>query len=222
MKKFLLISLLLSLSSILQVQAQPMQIGWQDLEGKVEPYQDPFADLTDEQLFNLSVYGRISEMKRLYPSYEITDAMQKEADDAKAQLIKENVDIEYMFKQRDIIMKKRQKASLITNDLLADREIEMSGYMLALEFDEGTVSEFLLVPTIGACSHKPVPPANQLIFVKAETPVAAGSPYMPIKITGTLRITPELKDLYLVDGTKQIRMAYSLDNAIVEPFIATR
>lgn len=203
------------------VQAQPMQIGWQDLQGKVEPYQDPFAALTDDQLFNLSVYGRITEMQTLYPSYEITDAMLKEAEEAKAQLIKENINIEYMFEQRDIIMKKRQKAALVTNDLLANREIQMSGYMLALEFDNGTVSEFLLVPTIGACSHKPVPPANQLIFVKAATPVNAGSPYMPIKITGTLRVTPEVKDLYLVDGKKQVRMAYSIEDAIVEPFIAT-
>lgn len=219
MKKFLLIPFLIILTST--VQAQPMQIGWQDLQGKVEPYQDPFAALTDDQLFNLSVYGRITEMKTLYPSYEITDAMIKEAEDAKAQLIKENINIEYMFEQRDIIMKKRQKAALVTNDLLANREIQMSGYMLALEFDNGTVSEFLLVPTIGACSHKPVPPANQLIFVKAATPVNAGSPYMPIKITGTLRVTPEVKDLYLVDGKKQVRMAYSIEDAIVEPFIAT-
>ncbi|MEG3755760.1 DUF3299 domain-containing protein [Psychromonas arctica] len=219
MKKLLIITLLLSLTSM--VQAQPMKIGWQDLEGKVEPYQDPFADLTDDQLYNLSVYGRISEMQRLYPDYELTEGMLQEAEDAKAQLIAENVDIDYMFAQREIIIKKREKAALVTNDLLADREIEMSGYMLALEFDKGTVSEFLLVPTIGACSHKPVPPANQLIFVKAKTPVAAGSPFMPIKITGTLRITPEVKDLYLVDGNKKITMSYSLDNAIVEPYIAT-
>ncbi|MEL0660960.1 DUF3299 domain-containing protein [Psychromonas arctica] len=220
MKKYLLI-LLLGLTSAMQAQAQPMKIDWQDLQGKVEPYQDPFGDLTEDQLYNLSVYGRITEMKKVFPSYKLTDAMLKEAEDAKAQLIKEKVDIDEMFAQRDIIMEKRKKASLVTNDLLANREIEMSGYMLALEFDNGEVSEFLLVPTIGACSHKPVPPANQLIYVKAKQSIAAGSPYMPIKITGTLRVTPSTQDLYLVDGKKQIKMAYSLDGAIVEPFIAT-
>jgi uncharacterized protein len=221
MKKVLLI-LLLSLTSVIQAQAQPIKIGWQDLQGKVPPYQDPFADLTEDQLYNLSVYGRITEMKKLYPSYELTDAMLKEAEDAKAQLIKEKVDIDEMFAQREIIIEKRRKAASVTNDLLANREIEMSGYMLALEFDNGEVSEFLLVPTIGACSHKPIPPANQLIYVKAKESIAAGSPYMPIKITGTLRITPSTQDLYLVDGKKEIKMAYSLENAIVEPFIATR
>lgn len=221
MKKLLLI-LLLGLTSVMQVQAQPMKIDWQDLQGKVPPYQDPFSDLTEDQLYKLSVYGRITEMKKLFPSYDLSDAMLKEAEDAKAQLIKENIDIDEMFAQRDIIMEKRKKAALVTNDLLANREIEMSGYMLALEFDNGEVSEFLLVPTIGACSHKPIPPANQLIYVKAKESIVAGSPYMPIKITGTLRVTPSTQDLYLVDGKKQIKMAYSLEDAIVEPFIATR
>jgi len=220
MKKYLLI-LLIALTSAMFVQAQPMQIGWQDLQGKVAPYQDPFSDLTEDQLYNLSVYGRVTEMKKMFPSYDLSESMIKEAEDAKAQLIKENVDIDEMFAQRKIIMEKRKKAALVTNDLLANREIEMSGYMLALEFDNGEVSEFLLVPTIGACSHKPVPPANQLIYVKAKEAIKTGSPYLPVKITGTLRITPSTQDLYLVDGKREISMAYSLDNAIVEPYIAT-
>lgn len=220
MKKYLLI-LLIGLTSAMFVQAQPMQIGWQDLQGKVAPYQDPFSDLTEDQLYNLSVYGRVTEMKKMFPSYDLSESMIKEAEDAKAQLIKENVDINEMFAQRKIIMEKRKKAALVTNDLLANREIEMSGYMLALEFDNGEVSEFLLVPTIGACSHKPVPPANQLIYVKAKEAIKTGSPYLPVKITGTLRITPSTQDLYLVDGKREISMAYSLDNAIVEPYIAT-
>lgn len=219
MKKVLLIPLLLIMASIGQA-AEVMKINWQDLQGKVEPYQNPFAGLTEDQLYNLSLYGRISEMKKLFPAYKITEEMEKEAETAKATLIAENVDIDYLFKQRLILIERRKKAALVTNDLLADREIEMSGYMLALEFDNGLVTEFLLVPTIGACSHKPVPPSNQLIYVKATKAIAAGSPYMPIKVTGTLRITPQTKDLYLVDGQQQIRMSYSLEDTIVEPFIA--
>jgi len=221
MKKIFLI-LLMGLTFAMFVQAQPMQIGWQDLQGKVPPYQDPFSHLTEDQLYNLSVYGRVTEMKKMFPSYDLTESMLKEAEDAKAQLIKENIDIDEMFAQRDIIMEKRKKATLVTNNLLDNREIEMSGYMLALEFDNGEVTEFLLVPTIGACSHKPVPPANQLIYVKAKKAIKTGSPYLPVKITGTLRITPSTQDLYLVDGKREISMAYSLDDAIVEPHIATR
>ena len=220
MKRYLLI--LLGFIAMSQVHAQPMKISWQDLQGKVAPYHDPFDDLTEDQLYKLSLYSRVSEMEKLFPSYTMKESVLKEAEDAKAQLIKENIDIDEMFAQRDIIKEKRKKASLATNDLLVNREIQMSGYILALEFDDGEVSEFLLVPTIGACSHKPVPPANQLIHVKTKNSIEAGSPYMPITITGTLRITPSTQDLYLVDGQKQIKMAYSLDDAKVEPFLVKR
>lgn len=219
MKKMLLIPLLLSFISVVQA-TEVMKIGWQDLQGKVAPYQDPFKDLTEDQLYNLSIYARISHFQKNYPE-TVTEAMEKEAEKAKITLENEKIDIAYMFEQRDIIMQKRQQAALSTNGLLADKNIEMSGYMLALEFDGELVKEFLLVPTLGACSHKPVPPANQLILVKAQKPIKAGSPYMPVKVSGTLRITPQAKELYLVDGQKNIDMAYSLDNAIVAPFIST-
>lgn len=220
MKKLLLIPFLLSLFSMAQA-AEPLKIGFSDLQGQVAPYKDPFKDLTEDQLYNLSIYARISEMQKVVPE-RVTEAMLEEGENAKAQLIEEKVDIEYMFAQRIVIMEKRRAAAMATNGLLADKNIEMGGYMLALDFEDGLVSEFLLVPTIGACSHKPVPPANQLILVKTKKPVKAASAYMPVKITGTLRITPQAKDLYLVDGKKNIDMAYSLDDAIVEPFIATR
>lgn len=219
MKKLLLIPFLLSFFSVAQA-TEPQKISFNDLQGQVAAYKDPFKDLTEDQLYNLSIYARISEMQESVPE-RVTKEMIAEGENAKAQLIKENVDIEYLFEQRLIIMERRKAAAMATNGLLADKNIEMGGYMLALDFKDGLVSEFLLVPTIGACSHKPVPPANQLVLVKMEKPIKAGSAYMPIKVTGTLRITPQTKDLYLVDGKKNIDMSYSLDNALVEPYIAT-
>ena len=88
MKRYLLI--LLGLVLINQAQAQPMKIDWQDLQGKVAPYYDPFDDLTEEQLYQLSLYSRVTEMEKLFPSYNLTAEMLKEAKDAKDQLIKDN------------------------------------------------------------------------------------------------------------------------------------
>jgi len=215
LKKIFFISLLLSLLSTAQA-VETFKITWQDLEGKVAPFHNPFDELSDEQLYNLSIYGRISEIEKFAPD-KVTDAMREEAATAKATLIAENLDIEYLFEQRLLLIEKRRAAALITNDLLADKAIEMTGYMLALAFDNGLVTEFLLVPTMGACSHKPVPPANQIIYVKAKKAIEAGSPYLPIKVTGTLRIAPQEKDLYLVDGQKKIEMAYTLEDTIVTP-----
>lgn len=220
MKKVILLASLFFSFISAAFAVEPMAIGWQDLEGKVAPYHNPFDELSDDQLYNLSVYGRVSEIKQYAPD-KVTDEMLKEAEAAKAQLIAEKIDIDYLFEQRLLLIEKRKAAALVTNGLLANREITMSGFMLALEFDNGLVTEFLLVPVMGACSHKPVPPANQIIFVKAKKAIEAGSPYMPVQVTGTMRITPQDKNLYLVDGHKQIQMAYTLEDTLVEPFIAT-
>ncbi|GLS89757.1 hypothetical protein GCM10007916_08240 [Psychromonas marina] len=220
MKKRLLLPLLFSLISVAQA-SNVTNIGWSDLQGKVAPYHDPFKELTGEQLYNLSLYARITGIKKQSPE-KVTEAMQKEAEDAKVMLENEKIDIAYMFEQRFIIMKKRQQAAMATNKLLIDTNIEIAGYMLPLEFDGELVTEFLLVPTIGACSHEPVPSPNQLILVKAENAIKANSLYMPIKISGILRTTAQAKDLYLVDGQKNIDLSYRVDNALVEPFIGTR
>ena len=42
------------------------------------------------------------------------------------------------------------------------------GYMIPLEDDSEMVSEFLLVPFVGACVHTPPPPPNQIVHVKME------------------------------------------------------
>lgn len=47
-------------------------------------------------------------------------------------------------------------------------EVKVPGFMVPLEDDLDRVSEFLLVPYVGACVHTPPPPPNQLVFVRME------------------------------------------------------
>jgi len=199
-----------------QPQNQPgtIQITWQDLKGKVAPYFDPFRALTQKQLYNLSIYGRVLELKTAVPK-RVTVQMEDMAAEAKAKLIADNIDITGLLAQRDVIIEKRKKAALTTNTLLTNRAVQISGYLLPLEFDQGLVTDFLLVPTVGACSHKPVPPANQLILISTKQPFPAGSPYLPIRVTGTLQTSQLNKNLNLVDGNKQVQMAYFMDDGVV-------
>ena len=46
--------------------------------------------------------------------------------------------------------------------------VKIPGYMVPLEDDSEVVSEFLLVPYVGACIHTPPPPPNQIVQVKYE------------------------------------------------------
>ena len=193
------------------------QIIWQDLQGKVAPYYDPFRELTQKQLYNFSIYGRVLELQKSLP-YKVSEKMVHMGEEAKAKLIADNIDIDDLFAQRKIIIEKRRKAAMQTNDSLNNRKIQISGYLLALEFDQGLVTEFLLVPTVGACSHKPVPAANQLILVKTNKAFDAGSPFIPVRVTGTLQVNQQNKKLNLVDGNKQVQMSYFIDDGTVAKF----
>ena len=51
-----------------------------------------------------------------------------------------------------------------------------------------TIREFLLVPYFGACVHVPPPPANQLIHVIPDQPIAAGLNMSPVWVNGVLNV----------------------------------
>ena len=67
--------------------------------------------------------------------------------------------------------------------------VKVPGYMVPLEDWAGEVSEFLLVPYVGACVHTPPPPPNQLVYVRMKdgqrVPVSF---WNPVWIHGTLTV----------------------------------
>ena len=82
------------------------------------------------------------------------------------------------------------------------------------------VTDFLLVPFVGACIHVPPPPPNQIVFATT----AAAQPYEiekmcePVWITGKLRVQSLSKELFLVDGTSDVDVGYRMDVQRIEPF----
>jgi len=70
-----------------------------------------------------------------------------------------------------------------------DREVMIPGFMVPLE-DWGTeVSEFLLVPYVGACVHTPPPPPNQLVFVRMRNDEKVPVPmWEPVWVHGKLEV----------------------------------
>jgi hypothetical protein len=68
-------------------------------------------------------------------------------------------------------MKRRQPGNDQPPRVVAEldgKRVRIGGYVVPLDFESTTVKEFLLVPFVGACIHVPPPPANQIIYVKAE------------------------------------------------------
>jgi hypothetical protein len=100
--------------------------------------------------------------------------------------------------------------NLETGELTADLKrldgtvVEIPGFMVPLEDDSSSVSEFLLVPSPQACIHVPPPPANQMVHVKMASGRRTDMAFGPIWLVGKLQITdymgPYGKSSYFVTG----------------------
>jgi hypothetical protein len=73
-------------------------------------------------------------------------------------------------------------------DALNNRIVKLSGFLVTLEGDGKSVSEFLLVPFFGACIHVPPPPSNQIVLVRTkDRPFKVREMFQTVSVTGRLR-----------------------------------
>ncbi|MGC4028490.1 MAG: DUF3299 domain-containing protein [Steroidobacteraceae bacterium] len=105
----------------------------------------------------------------------------------------------------------KQYGSFVTNGKLNGTFVKVPGFVVPLTLSQqGTVSEFLLVPYFGACIHVPPPPPNQIVYVKLDKPARIGTIWDPYWITGVL--TTAKKD------TNMASAAYTLAGERLEPY----
>ena len=91
------------------------------------------------------------------------------------------------------------------------KEVKIPGFMVPLEDFAENVSEFLLVPYVGACVHTPPPPPNQLVYVTMNGDEQVQVTYWdPIWIHGTLEIE-ETTNMY---G----QVSFSVSGIEVQPY----
>lgn len=91
------------------------------------------------------------------------------------------------------------------------KEVKIPGFMVPLEDFSSEVTEFLLVPYVGACVHTPPPPPNQLVYVQMKDEEMVQVTYWdPIWIHGTLEVE-ETTNLY---GS----VSFSLEGTKLEPY----
>ncbi|QIA64969.1 DUF3299 domain-containing protein [Vibrio astriarenae] len=89
-------------------------------------------------------------------------------------------------------------------------EVKIPGFVIPLEGDQNTITEFLLVPFYGACIHVPPPPPNQIIHVKFEEGAPTKDLWDIVYITGTLRA----ETLFTADI--DVESGYTIDGASLE------
>lgn len=102
----------------------------------------------------------------------------------------------------------------MTPDLqrLLNERVRMPGYMVPLEDNLEEVTEFLLVPTPGACIHVPPPPPNQIVHVIMANDEKAKVRFWmePVWVEGVIKIA-EVKSLEGVLSYFQLTGLHILD-----------
>lgn len=106
-------------------------------------------------------------------------------------------------------MRKAWEQAPVNNEL-AGQLVRLPGFVVPLEKAGDQLIEFLLVPYFGACVHTPPPPANQIIHVRVDKPVAGFRSMDPVWVEGVITIDRHTSWM----GTSGYRMTARL----VEPY----
>lgn len=103
-----------------------------------------------------------------------------------------------------------QFGSFKTDPELNGRRVSLSGYVVPLEADDdGAMTDFFFVPTMGACIHVPPPPPDQMIYVHLAKAIPQPEIGEAATLKGTLRTSTHDADV--------ASAAYSMDDARLTP-----
>ena len=213
MKKYIL-AFLLAACTLLYLPAWAQlarQLTWDDLIPAKLLAEDPLAKLSkDQQDMAYWVINMLESMPKRGPQ---TEEDYKQIDEAMPALRQAGIDIKKLLAKR-----KEIRTSMVKE--LDGQLVRIPGYLLPLDVSGAKVTEFLLVPYVGACIHVPPPPPNQIVYVKtAQNKGYEGQKiFDPVWVTGVIAVKSMSKDLFLVDGSAGINIGYSMQANKIEPY----
>ena len=213
MRKFVpvLIFIGCSLLCLPALAEQIRELSWDDLIPAHLLSVDLLANLTeDQQDLVIWVINTLETLPKRGPE---TEELYKEVDDAMPDLKKSGIDIEKL-------MAKYKEIQTSVVEALNGQQVRIPGYFLPLEISETKVTEFLLVPYIGACIHVPPPPPNQIVHVRTlqKKGFSSKNLYEPVWVTGVITAKSMVKDLYLSDGSAGVNIGYTMQAKRIEPY----
>lgn len=198
-------------------EAKPRDVLWEDLRAEFT-FEDPFEDLTEEQLLDLGIIARVESLEKRDGGSRVSDGMRKEVAEARKRLEEQKIDIDGLFAKRAEITELRKKRAQAAVDELDGVLIALPGFVLPLEYEGKKVTEFLLVPWVGACIHTPPPPPNQIVHVVADKPFATKGLFEAVVVTAKMEVVNKVSELFLVDGTDNINTSYAMNSAKVAKY----
>ncbi len=194
------------------------QVTWEELVPQLAPYDDPFEKLSEEQFYHLGLVFHVREVRaRGQPVNAVLAERAKLAEQA---LRESKIDVEALHAKRDEVRAERKRRAEAVVPTLDQQNVRMPGFVLPLEYSGKKVSEFLLVPWVGACIHTPPPPPNQIVHVHMNKGAEFETKgyYQAIWVTGTMSAKLSRTKLSLVDGSADIDVGYSLRGTAIEEY----
>lgn len=192
------------------------EIEWKQLRPKLPPLKDPLANFTQDQRFDVET---IDWARKLKPADKGLVENQQGIEDAKVyerQFAKAGYNVDELLKKYRGWIKAVAKRQERVNQKLNGTTIRMAGYLLPLEFSDQGVTDFLLVPYVGACIHVPPPPPNQIIFVRLAKKFRIADLFTAVWLEGKLQTRASSKKLTFVDGSADISIGYHINGGKAE------
>ncbi len=217
---YVLVGVVLILIQVFSAQAgTPRTLDWEDLTPSMDDLAKRFDHLTDEQLGNLNELHSLKQWRQVVGDKVIvSDGVKEEIAELEEILQAQNLDVEDLLVKFEAAMSEYKRRSNQPVRALDDKDVRLPGYVLPLEFDGTAVSEFFLVPYVGACIHTPPPAANQIVLVKLNQTYKPDGLYEPVWVTGKMKIVKSQHELGYRDGVGSVTSTYQLNGIRIAPF----
>jgi len=199
-------------STTVCVAEEVADITWETLVPELPVHNDPLAGLSAEELDQIEwiIYLRMSLPEEKTPEYE---EFYNEVDQALPKLAKAGIDVD------EIIADRKYRSSALNSEL-DGKLVRLPGYLLPLDLSGNAVTDFLVVPYVGACIHVPPPPPNQIVYALSETPVPyeLDRLFVPVSVIGRIKTKALSKELFLIDGSSDIDIGYHMTVDKIETY----
>ncbi len=212
MKRILLAGFVLSLWAA-AVFAEPASVDWSDLvDARAQTFEDPFADLSYDQLDHLRAIIRASEQLK-NAGLSGKDRAQAEARlaEAEAAMTQSGIDVDWLLSQRWPVAERREAAATAGNPAVDGKVVTLAGFAVPAPPDPDGTRVAYLVPEPGACSHMPPPNPNQMVRVRLNGGWTPSANHEPVRLTGRVTISPSAHVIQVVDGPVTMNASFAME-----------
>ena len=202
-----IVALSLATQPLFASEDEAPALSWDDLVPEIEMMDNPFRELSIEQTIAFRKYLLELEV----PEMEHTEDQQKRQRELRESLEADGLEPDELVETYKRLMENYRLVTTSTRPDILGKKVRIPGYLLPLTVKDGAVTEFLLVPTVGACIHTPPPPANQMVYVQFDSGFESPGLFRPVWISGELKAEDRTENLTLVDGSSDIHVTYAMN-----------